>query len=62
MIEVIAAYLLISFGFYLGAAFVNIKSFKDADTISILRGLAGALVWPYFIGMIIFYGMKGILK
>lgn len=51
-------YLSISIGVYIGAAIVNITSFKDADVVSILRGIIGAfvigaLVWS--IGMILSY-------
>lgn len=51
-----------SFGFYLGAACVNLKSFKNTSLWSRIKGFFGCLLWPVFIAMIFFYGTKGLIK
>ncbi len=41
-------YLAIGVAFYFICCIKNIKSFKDADFISVLRGLVfGILLWPF---------------
>lgn len=55
-------YISVSFGVWLGAAFVNFKSFQGASPLSIVRGFAGAFCWPLLVVAIIFYGTKGLLN
>lgn len=48
--------------FYLGAAISNLKSFKDASLISVIRGLVGCLFWLPLVMLTAYFGLKGLLK
>lgn len=49
-------YLIFALGFYVGAAMSNPVSFKDADKMSILRGILGTLLWPIVIPYLLYIG------
>lgn len=52
--QVISAYLLIGIGVYLGCASKSMQSFKNADALSIFRGvILGLYFWP--LGLYISY-------
>lgn len=49
-------YLCFSVGFYVGAALINLSTFKDADSISIFLGIIAALFFPITIVMLLLGG------
>jgi hypothetical protein len=64
MIEVAIVYFSVAFGFYSGALVASLirgEDYRNASVISLIRGFVGALFWPIFIGMIMYYGTKGII-